>query len=199
MPRSLFNAPCLALLASLAGTGAYAQQVAALRCPPGSTLVTTGVYASQSCVGSNIEGLVEQTLPFEQAKLFGGGVTRPQDPIVGSAQRLPLPNHPAYAAGQAHIAATATELSAMDSPWQGISAKLAADWAFVFDGGRVAPGSRIVWMGGILSRSVDGSMRFSNARGFDAPIDQYRRNLPGFLAAVGPETTMFFEKRYGAR
>lgn len=186
-----------ALLAAFALAGpACAQDAleAAMNCPPGSTLVATGSHHSPSCVGSSIPGLVRDVLPRP-----GAGRPGP-DPIFPMRGRLPVADGPRLPAAIGHIAATATDLSAPPSADPSVSNKLAADWSFLFEGGRVPPGARVSWMGGFLSRSNLGALGFSTSYGsdrFEGSIERYRHDLPGFLSKAGPATASLFAQRYG--
>jgi hypothetical protein len=193
----------IAALVASAGAGAEEAQESLLRCPPGTAAVTTGIYHNQSCIGSNVPGLVRDTLPYSMGTLYGSTsrVDRPADPIFPMKERPSVSDGPRTPAALGHIAAASTDLSAFPSGDTAVPNKLVADWTFLFEGGRVLASSRIAWMGGSLSRSPFGELMFSTTYGSDSfhgSIERYRYDVAGFLSDVGPATAHLFSERYGS-
>lgn len=203
-PRAL-----LATALALCAAGAGAQSVGGpetIACPPGSTPVTVGSFSAQTCVGSPQPGLVAQTLPYAPANLMGfppSSGPRLADPVFPTvSERVEVAPAPARPPAIGHLAATDTDMSA---PWfisPSSPPKLGADWAFLHDGERLAPGQSMAWMGGVLSRDMAGRMRFKNlldAPGFDGDVSVFRRDLAGFWNALGPRTQAALADRYDLR
>lgn len=202
------HALVIAALAALCGASASAQSLGAsggFLCPPGSTPVTTGSYATESCVGSSMPGFVAGILPYTPNSLMGAGApvsSQRQDPIFTSAERPGVASAPSYPPAIGHVAATDTDMSAPGWMRPGAPPKLAADWAFLFESLRVAPGTSIAWMGGTLSRTAQGEMRFQS--GLDSPtfngsIEPYRNDVLGFQRVVGTRTQRAISSHYDTK
>ena len=175
----------LAALTRLSLSTGASYAVDGFKCPNGSTQVSTGAYSTPSCVGSNSQGLVEQTLPFSNYNYLGAETPRETNRIFALPERAPVKDSPVYPRPIGGIAANDTFSSARDSLLDGIPSKLLADWVFLYEGPRAVPGSRLAWMGGVLWRKPDASLLFSPDAA-DAksdlwiPMTPYRRDIRGF-------------------
>ena len=185
---------------ALCASCAVAQAQTRPDCPPDMSAVTSGPFNAISCVGSPTRGLVESTLPYSTSTLFGA---LPSSPTPARAWTNPdrpeLPPQGDYAAPNGDDSASSTFGSARDYPVLGIPNKLAADWAFLFEGPEPLPGSSMAWMGGTVFRSERGSLWFHPGYGSSPsfPIARYRDDIRGVLAAAGPLTAQTISRRYG--
>jgi hypothetical protein len=187
-------------LALLAAFGAEAQSK--FLCPIGTTAVTTGIYGAPSCVGSPTQGLVESTLPFADSSLFGisAGAQRSINPIFAQKDRPSVGDQGSLPKALGAFASTATFASARERVDPLVPNKLAADWAYLFDGAHIPKLARQAWMGGSLSRDMEGSLRFETSYGgdrFSGPIDDFRNDPRLFMFHVGPATSRLMAQRYG--
>lgn len=186
----------LSSLALILSGAACAQD--AYRCPMGSTAISIGAYMVPSCVGSSMQGLVEQIAPFSSNTLFGiAPADREAKPLFTLPDRPPVQNGPTNPRPLGHIAAASTSLSALGDPaMPGVSPKLASDWAFLFEGPQVPPGARLAWMGGFLFRDARGELFFSTSFVGGLSMSPYRHDISGFLARTGPATARLLSARY---
>ena len=146
---------------------------------------------------------MEQTLPYQAPTLFGVGIqaARPQNPIFIIPERPPVLDAPNISKPMGHFASTSTPASAFNPyPSPGIPDKLFSDWQYLFTGPQVMPGTRLSWMGGVLSRDNDGTLLFSTQySGFSLSfsMEPYRNDIGAFLKASGPSTARLIFERYG--
>ena len=170
-------------------------------CPPGTAAISSGIYNAASCVGSSLQGLVQQTLPYKPYH-YSPEDQRPSNVIFSQSERVPVEDNHSYPHFIANIAATDTFSSAKGTLNTAIPNKLQADWTFLFNGPRVIPGTRLAWMGGILWRTAQGELLFSiNAAHESAnhwiPMETFRNDITGFLNTAGTLTSMLFAEEYG--
>jgi hypothetical protein len=189
--------PALALLAAF---GVQAQTK--FLCPIGTTAVTTGSYGTPSCVGSSIQGMVESTLPFTESSLFGisPGAERSTNPIFTQKERPSVGDQPTLPKALGAYASTTTFASSREMADPLVPNKLAADWTYLYDGAHLPKLARQAWMGGSISRDMDGSLRFETSYGgdrFNGPIDDFRNDPRLFMFHVGPATSRLMAQRYG--